>query len=748
MSGTITLALRTAQSGLLVNQQALDAISNNIANVNSPSYSRKIVNIEQRVVAGAGAGVQLSELTRVIDEGLLKSLRLETSTYQRLRVQQSYHDRIQETFGSPSDNTSISHTLNAFATAIESLAVSPDKTLELSEFVRQGQEVALKLQTMTQTIQELRVQADAEIAGDITQVNNLTAKIANLNDKIIRNKTVTNDVSDLRDQRDQALSDLAGLVDIRYFYRGDGDVVVFSSAGRTLVDNVAFELTHTAASSITPTTTHAEGDIGGIYIGAKLPGNDITDELAGGTLGGLIELRDKTLTDMQSQLDELAAMLRDTVNQIHNQGVAFPGLQSMTGSREFLVTTDAANTASQTIKLDPTGGSDDVAIVLFDGDGDQSAATTLDTIMTGAGFSSRGAANDWAIADVGNALETWLQANGAGGATVGMDGGGHLSIELNSTSLSLAFRDQTATANGSPQEDVEIGFDADGDGTVDETVRGFSNFFGLNDFFVDNTGRNIHESDVVNTGFKSPSTTTLRFVDGTSTLPLDPGGAGDATVAIPAGATLAEIAAAINAGVPNVTASVVPDGSGYRLRIAHDSGLDFEMTEVGAGTLLSTLDMHNADVRVAGQMTVRGDILNSPSLVSRGTVQWDINLGSAGLYYTSIGDDTAIQALATRINAVNSFDAAGGLGALNVNFAQYGASILGRSASLADNNDTDAKSQKALTEALQNKSDNIRGVNLDEEMADLIRFEQAYSAAARLINVIQNMFDALDQAVG
>jgi len=150
----------------------------------------------------------------------------------------------------------------------------------------------------------------------------------------------------------------------------------------------------------------------------------------------------------------------------------------------------------------------------------------------------------------------------------------------------------------------------------------------------------------------------------------------------------------------------------------------------------------------AGQLAVRDDIMNSPTLVSRGTVQWDADLGAAGQYYTSVGDDSAIQALAERINAVNSFDAAGGLGSLEVNFAQYGAAILSRSASLADNNESDANSQQALTESLQNKSDNIRGVNLDEEMADLIRFEQAYSAAARLIGVIQNMFDALDQAVG
>jgi len=747
MAGTITLALRTATSGLLVNQQALDAISNNIANVNSPGYSRKIVNIEQRVVGGAGAGVQLSELTRVIDEGLVKSLRLETSTYQRLRVQQSYYERIQETFGSPNDNTSISHVLNTFATAIETLAVSPDKTLELSEFVRQGQEVALKLQTMTQTVQELRVQADAAIAADVRQVNQLAAKIADLNDKIIRNKTVTNDVSDLRDQRDQALDELAGLMDIRYFYRGDGDVVVFTSAGRTLVDNVAFELSHSAASSITPTTTHAEGNISGIFIGAKLPGNDLTDELRGGTLAGLVELRDKMLPDLQSQLDELAAMLRDTVNQIHNQGIAFPGLQSMTGTREFLVTTDPANTARQTIQLDPTGGSDDVAIVLFDSDGNQAASTTLDTIMTAAGFSGRGAGNDWTIADVGGTLEAWLQANGAAGASVGVDGRGHFRVELNAPALNLAFRDQTATADGSPREDAEIGFDADGDGVIDEVVKGFSFFFGLNDFFVDNAGRNIHESNVINAGFTS-SATTLRFIDGTATLPLDPGGAGDVTLSIPAGATLAEIAHAITTGVPNVSASVVPDGSGYRLRIAHDAGRDFEVAEVGGGSLLSTLGMHNADTRVAGQMTVRGDIVNSPSLVSRGVVQWDANLGSAGRYYTSVGDDTAIQALAARISSANTFDPAGGVGAINASFADYGAAILGRSASLADNNKMDAKSQKALTEALQNKSDNIRGVNLDEEMADLIRFEQAYSAAARLIKVIQNMFDALDRAVG
>ena len=90
MSASITLALRTAQSGLLTNQQALNAIANNVANVNTPGYSRKIVNLEQRVLAGSGSGVQLAEITRVVDEGLLKSLRLELSAKHALTSQKSY----------------------------------------------------------------------------------------------------------------------------------------------------------------------------------------------------------------------------------------------------------------------------------------------------------------------------------------------------------------------------------------------------------------------------------------------------------------------------------------------------------------------------------------------------------------------------------------------------------------------------------------------------------------------------------
>ena len=77
MSGDLTQALRAGQSGLLASQQAVDAVARNVANVNTAGYSRKIVSLQQQVLAGTGAGVEFGALTRSLDQGLLKSLRQE-----------------------------------------------------------------------------------------------------------------------------------------------------------------------------------------------------------------------------------------------------------------------------------------------------------------------------------------------------------------------------------------------------------------------------------------------------------------------------------------------------------------------------------------------------------------------------------------------------------------------------------------------------------------------------------------------
>ncbi len=513
---SLTQALRTAQSGLLVNQQTLNVVSQNIANVNSPGYSRKIVISEANVVGGIGAGVRISDITRQVDEGLLKSLRTELGELNALSVQENFFERTQNLFGTPGDNSSVSHIVDDFVAALELLNVSPEKALEQAEVVRSGQNLVQKLRDMSTTIQDLRQQADVEIASVVDEMNKIVSSIDQLNDDIIANATLKLDVSDLQDQRDQRLDQLAQFVDIRFFSRSDGDVVVFTSGGRTLVDTLPPKITHTAASSVASTTTIAGGNFAGIFVGNPEPRNDITDELRGGQLKGLVDLRDNIFPNMQSQLDELGAELRDRFNQIHNSGVKFPGAQAFSGTRVFI------RSAEQTITF---SGTDDTTVALFDGNGDQTAQTTVRTLLGGASTT---------IDNLATQLQTWFRDNGAANASVAVNSSFRLDVKLNSTTVTMAFRDETATANGSTLKDAVINFDANGDGNTDETVSGFSNFFGLNDFFVTGLAENIFESDVLVSSFTS-NASTLTFRDSAGTL-------GGSPLTVAAGLSLTDVA--------------------------------------------------------------------------------------------------------------------------------------------------------------------------------------------------------------
>ena len=719
--GGLTQALRTARSGLLVNQQTLDVVANNIANVNSEGYSRKIVSTETRVLNGVASGVQISEITRRVDEGLLKNIRIELAELNKFTVQDDFFARTQDLFGKPGENSSLSHLFENFTSALELLAVSPDKSLGQAEVVRRAQDVTFALQNMSETIQELRQQADVDIADTVTEMNKIVASIDQLNEDIITNGSVGRDVTDLKDQRDQRIDRLSELVDIRFFFRSDGDVVIFTSGGRTLVDTLPPKITHSAASSVSASTTKNEGDFTGIFVGTIVARNDITSELRGGQLKGLVDLRDDILANMQSQLDEFAAEMRDVFNQIHNRGVSFPGAQSYAGTRTFV------RSAEQTITFN---GTDDTTVVLFDASGNQTAQTTIRTLNSDVATIS--------IANLATQLQTFLRANGAATATVAISTTNKLDINLNTPAINLSFRDETATTNGSTLEDAVIAFNANGAGPTDETVNGFSNFFGFNDFFVDNLPENIYESNVlVSTFTVSASALTFRDSSGTLGSPL--------TVA--AGTSLEDLATLITNSVTDVTATIVTDGSGVRLRISHDNGSSMTVTQAAGNTFLTDINLHLADVRVAGTLNVRADIASTPAKLSTGAVLWDADRGAAGEYFMSIGENSVIDALAEAFSASNQFDTAGGLATAKTTFAEFAGKIVSENARLAATNESSIDRQRSLTESLQFKSDSVRGVNLDEELSDLIIFEQAFAAAARVISVIQRMFETLERVI-
>ncbi len=730
MTGDLTLALRTAQSGLLTNQFALNTVADNVANVNTPGYSRRIVNQEENVVAGVGAGVRIAEITRAVDELLIQSLRVDRAKEGGLEAGSATLERLQSLFGTPEDNTSISHTLAGFVAAAESLALTPQGHQERQALVLKGRDIADQLATMTRTIQNLRQQADEDIAREVEVLNAALASIAELNLEIAAASAVTRNSIGLEDQRDRALDTVAGLIDIRTSPRDNGALMVFTTRGQVLVDNTALTITHDPAGTVSATTTHAGGAFNPIQVGTSAANRDVTDRLPAGKLAGLVELRDVLLPALQSSLDELTATFIDTVNAVHNRGTAFPGLASLTGSRVFV---DTGAPSSHQLSLDPGPDGGDTVIAVLDTGGDQLAATTLRTVMTAATGLADG---PWTVDAIATAVQGWLQgaAPETAAAQVGFDAEGHLSIDLKTASAFLGLRD--VDAGGAPA-DLKIDYDSDGDGIVDETAAGFSAFFGLNDVFTDGRSEAVWESAVIDPGFTLAADTTLTIQDAAGLKP----------VALLAGDDLATIAGRItNAGV-DVSAMVVPDGASQRLRLLSDTHGAIAVTDGSAG-FIAAVGLDVAEVGIAAAVGVRSDIVSLPGRIASGALQFDPDRGSSGEYFVSVGDDTTAQRLAATLADPAGFETAGTIKATSLTFVDYAAALIGDVAIRTSTVDRDLGYQRSLVEALQAESDSIRGVNLDEEMSHLILFEQAYNSAARIITVVRDMFDALQNAVG
>ena len=435
---SLAIALQNALSGLQANEAMIQVIANNVTNANVEGYTRKIAQPTSLTLAGEGRGVELGDLNRVVDERLLADLRTTLSALGDARAQNFYYDRILDQFGTLANDAALGATIADLATAMQGLAISPDSSAHRNEVLSAAVALARQLNEMSQQIQTLRFDADRDIAAKIELINTELQKIADLNSSIASSQALGESTSTLEDLRDQALANISELIDIRFFKRTSGEIVVTLPDGRVLADKVAHLLSHTPAGALTPDITYAGGGIGPIMSGP----NDITTGIKSGELGGIIQARDTILPNLQAQIDTLTQMLRDQMNALHNAGTSRPPPNTLTGTRSF------ALPASDTITFNAA-----VRIAVVDASGNFVAHFDL-------------AAGTYTV----KAIETAIDTNLSGFATASTSIGGPLSITASKSANGIAIVDlasQTVTHT---------------DGTT--TYSGFSNYFGLNDLFV------------------------------------------------------------------------------------------------------------------------------------------------------------------------------------------------------------------------------------------------------------------------
>ena len=331
---SLSIARYSAYSALMTTQTQISVASANIANADTEGYTKKTATQVATVSNGIGTGTTITGISSNVDKLLLKSLFQAVSALGSATVTDSYASQLQSLFGSTSSGdgssgTSIANTIAALETAIADLADTPESETLKAQVVSALDDVAAQLRDTSNQIQTLRSNADQEIASDVDQANDLLATIKDLNDQIVKEQAAGNSTADLEDQRNTALQDLSSLMDINYYSTDSGAIYVYTTSGQVLLNSAVHELSFTSAGSVTSSAAYPGG-----LSGITVDGTDITAQIKSGSIAALIDQRDNVLTDAQSELDQLAVALADSLNAISNASTASPPPNSLTGATE------------------------------------------------------------------------------------------------------------------------------------------------------------------------------------------------------------------------------------------------------------------------------------------------------------------------------------------------------------------------------------------------------------------------------
>lgn len=314
--------LTSALSGMHVAQSQISLVSSNLANVDTEGYTRKTAAQQSNVLAGYGAGVKLNRADRVVDQSLLRSYLVANSLNGSLNKSADYLSKTETMLGSPQNNNSVATNVADLQSSFETLATDVTSSANRYSLVTDAMNLTNRLNSISTEIQSLRGDADLEIQEICGAVNSQLDSIANLNNQIVKYKALNYDgAADLEDQRDQALKTLSGYIDISYYTRDNGEVVVQTKGGIALLDKDPHHLSHGAVARAATDISYANGNINPILVDNQ----DITARVQSGELKGLIDVRDSILPSLQTQLDELAGIMKESINDIHNQGTSFPG---------------------------------------------------------------------------------------------------------------------------------------------------------------------------------------------------------------------------------------------------------------------------------------------------------------------------------------------------------------------------------------------------------------------------------------
>jgi flagellar hook-associated protein 1 FlgK len=342
----LTTSLRSLVSALETNQSTLSYISDNIANVNTKGYTRRVVAQETQVSAGSNAGVNVSEIRRSIDGFLLRSVQGQISKTAQSDVINSYKARLQDfSFGNPNSPYTINNSLNEFYSRLQSFSNEASSGVKKNLVVNSARDFTNTVKGLAESVQNERFNADSEISATIDSLNQTINTLFDINKAIGQSIAVGGDVNTLYDARDLQLSKLKEIIDVDFAYDDSGKVSASLSSTEILGFSQKYEVSYNRVSSVESLIN--KGVINGIEIygidsaGQKtgtpetlLSASDATvkkDNITDGKLRALVDLRDAEFPKILDQLDVFVYTYANEFNELHNSGSGYPPATTLNG---------------------------------------------------------------------------------------------------------------------------------------------------------------------------------------------------------------------------------------------------------------------------------------------------------------------------------------------------------------------------------------------------------------------------------
>ena len=685
-----------ASSGVATAQTSLRTVADNISNVNTKGYVRKIVEQSSLTSDGRGQGVAVDRIRQAADAYLERAAYTASGNLGEATTLARGFDQAQGLFGDPSSDTSFFNQLDSIYSGFNVASASPSSGLGRSQIVLDLRNFLSDSARINSSIRDLRSEADTQLTNNVATVNNLLKAISSLNTDIVQGNLTNGDATGSESLQREMIKKLSSYMDIKVTTRPTGEVRIIGGDSINLIGEGAAQLSSVLQPSgfsdifVTPS--------GGSPILLK-------NHISSGEMLGLTQLRDKELPGLMNQLGEYISHATEELNRAHNASSSVPAPQTLTGRPTGFLdqATAFSNFTGKTTFAVLNSTSNDVvksAVIDFG-----AATITVGSVVTA--FTPGSFVTDFNTALGGTATASFT--NGALSVTTAAGQG-------------LAFDD----SNASPAS-LKAG-------------KTFSHFMGLNDL-VTSTGISTYDTGLTganNHGFSAGGQIAFDLTDPTGQHLVD------ITVPVPAGPLMSDLITALNTGVGGYGTFAL-DAKG-RLNFSSTTtnlAIQSDTTQRGTGgTSISAL-FGIGDVQRSlrtDKYGVRADIVQDGKYLALAKLDLTVAAGQPAL---KVGNGEGAKLLANAGAATASFDKAGSISSGTYSISDYAAQFAGSLARSSAQAESARKSSDAVNTAAEDRRSKAEDVNIDDELIKLTTYQQAFNASARMVKAAGELYDVL-----